>query len=122
MAVRDGSTKLETSLSALCTKFTERTAHVGIIGLGYVGLPLALLTAQEGFHTTGFDNDPKKSKNSAGARATSSTFRRIVFVLNSRRSAFRQPAILPGLETWMPSLFVFPLPSISTASPTFPLF
>jgi UDP-N-acetyl-D-glucosamine dehydrogenase len=37
-----------------------RTARVGIIGLGYVGLPLALLFSDERFQVTGFDIDPAK--------------------------------------------------------------
>ena len=37
-----------------------RHAHVGIIGLGYVGLPLALLFAAENFRVTGFDADSAK--------------------------------------------------------------
>jgi UDP-N-acetyl-D-glucosamine dehydrogenase len=41
-------------------KLAERTAHIGIIGLGYVGLPLALLFSEEGFPVTGFDIDPAK--------------------------------------------------------------
>ncbi len=41
-------------------KLEDKTAQVGVIGLGYVGLPLALLFAREGFLTTGFDIDPAK--------------------------------------------------------------
>jgi UDP-N-acetyl-D-glucosamine dehydrogenase len=41
-------------------KFANRTANVGIIGLGYVGLPLALLFAEAGFPVTGFDVDAQK--------------------------------------------------------------
>ena len=38
----------------------KRTAKVGVIGLGYVGLPLSLLFADAGFSVTGFDIDEKK--------------------------------------------------------------
>jgi UDP-N-acetyl-D-glucosamine dehydrogenase len=38
----------------------ERSLHIGIIGLGYVGLPLALLYSEAGFRVTGFDIDTKK--------------------------------------------------------------
>ena len=38
----------------------ERTAQVGVVGMGYVGLPIALLFAKKGFPTTGFDIDPAK--------------------------------------------------------------
>src|ERR1035441_7987258 len=49
-------------LSRLCARLEERTARVGVIGLGYVGLPLALLCAKAGFHATGFDIDPRKTE------------------------------------------------------------
>lgn len=38
----------------------DRSARIGIIGLGYVGLPLALLYSDQKFRITGFDIDPKK--------------------------------------------------------------
>lgn len=44
----------------LAGKLGERTAVVGIIGLGYVGLPLAAACARGGFSTIGFDIDPAK--------------------------------------------------------------
>jgi UDP-N-acetyl-D-glucosamine dehydrogenase len=43
-------------------RIEDRTARVGIIGLGYVGLPLALLFSGERFHVTGFDIDESKVK------------------------------------------------------------
>lgn len=39
----------------------ERRAHVGVIGLGYVGLPLAVEFARKGFHATGFEVDAAKA-------------------------------------------------------------
>ncbi len=39
----------------LSAKIEDRTARVAIIGLGYVGLPLAMATARAGFATVGFD-------------------------------------------------------------------
>jgi UDP-N-acetyl-D-glucosamine dehydrogenase len=41
----------------------QRTTRVGVIGLGYVGLPLALLFSEERFEVTGFDIDPAKVKS-----------------------------------------------------------
>lgn len=41
-------------------KLESRTAHIGIIGMGYVGLPLTLLFSEEGFSVTGFDIDIQK--------------------------------------------------------------
>jgi len=44
----------------LASKIKMKEANVGIIGLGYVGLPLVKLFLQAGFPVTGFDIDPKK--------------------------------------------------------------
>src|SRR4030042_2283632 len=44
----------------LLKKIKEKKASVGIIGLGYVGLPLAKEFHRAGFSVTGFDIDPKK--------------------------------------------------------------
>lgn len=44
----------------LLASIRGRTARVGIIGLGYVGLPLALLFSEERFAVTGFDVDQNK--------------------------------------------------------------
>jgi UDP-N-acetyl-D-glucosamine dehydrogenase len=46
--------------SLLLNKITEKKAIIGIIGLGYVGLPLALIFAEKGFTVIGLDNDDKK--------------------------------------------------------------
>ncbi len=44
----------------LFEKIGNRTAVVGVIGQGYVGLPLALVFAEAGFTVQGLDVDPKK--------------------------------------------------------------
>lgn len=44
----------------LVDKIKNKKAKVGIIGLGYVGLPLALAFSQSGFDVYGFDVDKKK--------------------------------------------------------------
>ena len=41
-------------------KIRNRQAKIGIIGLGYVGLPLAVEFAKAGFEVTGFDVDVAK--------------------------------------------------------------
>jgi UDP-N-acetyl-D-glucosamine dehydrogenase len=46
--------------SELQSKINDRTAQVAIIGLGYVGLPLALLFSEQKLKVTGFDIDKKK--------------------------------------------------------------
>jgi UDP-N-acetyl-D-glucosamine dehydrogenase len=53
--------------ATLIDKIRHRTARVGIIGLGYVGLPLARAFARTGFRVLGFDIDPHKvAKLNAG--------------------------------------------------------
>src|ERR1700722_12324195 len=46
--------------SGLKSRIEEKRAAVAIIGLGYVGLPLALLYTEQKFPVTGFDIDPRK--------------------------------------------------------------
>ena len=41
-------------------RLESRTATVGVVGLGYVGLPLAMAMSGGGFMTLGFDIDPVK--------------------------------------------------------------
>jgi len=52
---KKGATRLK-----LLKMIKERTARIGIIGLGYVGLPLAIHFGQKGFNVTGFDLDSRK--------------------------------------------------------------
>jgi UDP-N-acetyl-D-glucosamine dehydrogenase len=44
----------------LINKVTAKSARIGVIGLGYVGLPLVIEFCKAGFNVTGFDNDPGK--------------------------------------------------------------
>src|SRR5438874_8222615 len=44
----------------LAQKIENRTANVAVIGLGYVGLPLAVEFAHAGFNVTGVDLDKSK--------------------------------------------------------------
>jgi UDP-N-acetyl-D-glucosamine dehydrogenase len=52
---------LETTASILADKITSKRARVGVIGLGYVGLPLALEYAKAGFDVTGIDLSQEKT-------------------------------------------------------------
>jgi UDP-N-acetyl-D-glucosamine dehydrogenase len=53
-------TLLSGAAEALRDKLSTRTARVGVVGLGYVGLPLAVELARSGFRTTGIDVDRRK--------------------------------------------------------------
>jgi len=50
----------QVTISELMTRLTNRTGHVGVVGMGYVGLPLGLAFARTGFKVMGFDIDPVK--------------------------------------------------------------
>ena len=64
--VKIGMNPMNTQLIAsslftdLKSRIGARQAKVGIIGLGYVGLPLALLYSEQKFAVTGFDIDQRK--------------------------------------------------------------
>jgi UDP-N-acetyl-D-glucosamine dehydrogenase len=45
----------------LIKKMNDKTARIAILGLGYVGLPLAVVFAEAGFTVTGIDPDARKS-------------------------------------------------------------
>ena len=51
---------MSTSFAALLDRIQARKARVGIIGLGYVGLPLAAAFCRSGFKVIGFDIDTAK--------------------------------------------------------------
>jgi len=48
-------------VNSLLNRINERSALIGIIGLGYVGLPLVLRFCEEGFKVCGFDIDREKA-------------------------------------------------------------
>jgi UDP-N-acetyl-D-glucosamine dehydrogenase len=48
--------------ASLLAAIGGKSAKIGILGLGYVGLPLACLFAERGFSVTGFDVDPAKAR------------------------------------------------------------
>jgi len=53
----------------LAARFLTRGAAIGIIGLGYVGLPLAQAIGSKGFRVLGFDIDPAKVEMLSAGRS-----------------------------------------------------
>ena len=45
---------------SLIDKINDKSAKIGVIGLGYVGLPLAIEFTNSGYHVTGIDIDENK--------------------------------------------------------------
>jgi UDP-N-acetyl-D-glucosamine dehydrogenase len=54
---------LPLAAQTLIDRFLHRQARLGVVGLGYVGLPLAVVLAEAGFTVVGIDSDPAKIKN-----------------------------------------------------------
>ena len=51
---------LSPSGQSLVNKFANREVAIGVVGLGYVGLPLAVVLAEAGYQVVGIDYDPEK--------------------------------------------------------------
>jgi UDP-N-acetyl-D-glucosamine dehydrogenase len=88
--------------ATLLHKLTTRTAHVGVVGLGYVGLPLAVELARSGFRATGIDLDPRKVEAvNAGRSYIQDVATADVAELHrlGRLTASTDPADVRGLDT-----------------------
>ncbi len=58
-----------TNWEELARRFRNKQASVGVVGLGYVGLPLCLAAANSGLEVLGFDIDPAKPKMLASGQS-----------------------------------------------------
>jgi len=56
-------------VDTLLQRIESRQARIGVIGLGYVGLPLVLLFEERGFPVIGFDVDSKKTDSLAAGES-----------------------------------------------------
>lgn len=56
-------------VDALCQRFIDRKATIGVVGLGYVGLPLVCAICAKGFKAVGFDIDPAKIEKLAAGQS-----------------------------------------------------
>jgi UDP-N-acetyl-D-glucosamine dehydrogenase len=57
------------TLDAILARFTARQATVGVVGLGYVGLPTVKCFHDAGFSVVGFDIDARKIDDLRAGRA-----------------------------------------------------
>ncbi|MBK1696004.1 nucleotide sugar dehydrogenase [Rhodovibrio salinarum] len=65
----DSTANTTEPLNALLRRIETRDFAVGIVGMGYVGLPLAMTFAANQFPVMGFDSDPKKVNALAAGRS-----------------------------------------------------
>ena len=89
-------------LRNLENKIKNKSAEIGIVGLGYVGLPLALAFAEAGFNVTGIDSE--KSRVSKITRGISYLLdiesSRLKKAVNSGRlKATTSPSVLRSVDT-----------------------
>ena len=90
-------------------RLEARTAKIGVIGLGYVGLPLSLLLSEAGFKVTGFDIDTKKVTDLEAGR--SYIFRiPAVEIQSARKQGFTATADFAGLSDQDAIIMCVPTP------------
>jgi UDP-N-acetyl-D-glucosamine dehydrogenase len=90
------------SAAALAEKIRARTARVGVVGLGYVGLPLAVEFANAGFAVTGIDvTEAKVAQINAGRSYVKDVDDAPVarFVKENRLSATTDFSVVRDLDT-----------------------
>ena len=107
--VADTKATTHTSTDLLIQAVHNRTSKVGVVGLGYVGLPLAMLFARAGFPVTGFDVDKSKvNKLNAG----SSYIQRILpeEIAQLRESGFSASADYADVSSMQAIIICVPTP------------
>ena len=71
-------------------RIQKREAIIGVIGMGYVGIPLTLTFLKADFTLLGFDIDKDKDKRSQpGNKLYQTVSREIVFPVSQKKEVFR---------------------------------
>jgi UDP-N-acetyl-D-glucosamine dehydrogenase len=110
---------------SLINLFQSKNAKIGVIGLGYVGLPLALRFAKVGFKTIGFDIDIEKIKklNAGKTYIKHISADRIKTAINSKLRAtvdFSEIATVNAILICVPTPFgIYKEPDLSYIRSTF---
>ncbi len=105
----------------LLDKIHKRTANIGVIGLGYVGLPLVIQFVKSGFETVGFDIDKNKIRDlKAGKTYIKHIPAEEVGVLKNSHG-FKATTDFPCCRISTASLSACPRPWVTTMNRTFPL-
>jgi UDP-N-acetyl-D-glucosamine dehydrogenase len=94
-------THANSRLVTLLARLRDRRARVGVIGLGYVGLPLAVELARAGFHVTGLDVNASKVREVNAGRSyipDVDPAHLADAVAGARLRATTDPAALAGLD------------------------
>ena len=102
-------------------RFESRTARTGVVGLGYVGLPLAVELAKAGFHATGIDLDARKVQaiNDGRSYIPDVADRGRAGAVTRRANSTRRP-ISPSSASWTRSTSACPRRCARRRTPTCP--
>jgi UDP-N-acetyl-D-glucosamine dehydrogenase len=87
-------------------KLLDHSARIGIIGLGYVGLPEAVMFAQAGFQVTGFDvNAERVDQINAGTSAIADVSSEVLapLIRSGYLRAVRMPRTQRAAGGWLPA-------------------
>jgi UDP-N-acetyl-D-glucosamine dehydrogenase len=96
--------------TALLDRLRAKTALIGVIGLGYVGLPLSLTLAEAGVKVLGFDIDPEKPRAIAEGRTYLKQFSSERIAAVSRPGTFSATSDLDRLSEPDAILICVPTP------------
>ncbi len=95
----------------------RKAVDVGIVGLGYAGLPLALLFARKGFRTTGFDIDRAKVNKLRHGETYISHISQSEIAAEVKKRHFRATAEFRGLSEMDAIIICVPTPLDSHREP-----
>ncbi|MCO6416057.1 nucleotide sugar dehydrogenase [Siccirubricoccus sp. KC 17139] len=104
------ATRLRPLWEVQLQRFEARSAQIAVMGLGYVGLPLALALADAGFATTGFDLDPAKLARLTAGESTLRQIPREKIEAAMRSGRFAVSGDLAGLAEADAILICVPTP------------
>ena len=105
------------SIAALQEKFEKKKALIGIIGMGYVGLPLARTFGQAGFRILGFDVDDAKVRKLNAGKSYIKHIPASMIVGLKRANRFRATADLKELNKPDAIIICVPTPLSKTRDP-----
>ncbi|MEE8574178.1 MAG: nucleotide sugar dehydrogenase, partial [Thermodesulfobacteriota bacterium] len=108
-----------TTCQQLLEKINAKKAKIGIIGLGYVGLPIVLRFSEEGFRVVGFDIDPKKvnSLNRGRSYLEHIPSKKISSIVKSKTNGFRATTETKELKTVDVIIICVPTPLTGKKEP-----
>ncbi|MCZ6684158.1 MAG: nucleotide sugar dehydrogenase [Planctomycetota bacterium] len=105
------------SIAALQEKFEKKKALIGIVGMGYVGLPLARTFGQAGFRILGFDVDDAKVRKLNAGKSYIKHIPASMIVGLKRANRFRATADLKELNKPDAIIICVPTPLSKTRDP-----